>query len=273
MFSGKPYISTLHDLGPFEAQFTKIPIVKWIEKRNAQKAKRIITCSEIIKQGIHAVMGADINKIQCVYSAIDPQYHPMPKEGKALREQLGLKGPVIYYVGRLAFYKGIDHIIHAFYAAKKTIPDLNLVIGGKPELKLVDTVEQWKRDYPEVRFLGPIPDDQMAAHYSMADVFVTYSYAAEGFGLTPVEAVACGTPVICSTMPAYKEVLEDNAIFVEPQQPDKLAEAFKQFFKDPDAGKAIISKAKKFIERYTWPAVADRVEQVYTNYLQEFGKR
>ena len=46
----------------------------------------------------------------------------------------------------------------------------------------------------------------------MADIFITYSYAAEGFGLTPVEAIACGTPVICSSLPTFKEVLQDNAI-------------------------------------------------------------
>jgi glycosyltransferase involved in cell wall biosynthesis len=273
MYSGKPYITTMHDLGPFEAEFSKFPIMKYIEKKNARMAKRIITPSEIIRYGIRDYMGVKLEKTYNAYEAIDSKYKPMPTEGKNFRESLGLKGPVLGYVGRLASYKGIDHIIEAFYKARKQIPDLNLVIGGKPEFKMVDTVEQWKRQYPEVRFIGGVPDEQMSPFYSMVDCFVTYSFGAEGFGLTPVEAIACGAPVICSTMPAYKEVLEDNAIFVEPKQPDKLSEAFIKFFKSPDEGKAMVKKAQKFIQRYSWPTVCEKIETIYEGFLQEFGKR
>jgi glycosyltransferase involved in cell wall biosynthesis len=108
----------------------------------------------------------------------------------------------------------------------------------------------------------------MPVYYSLADVFVTYSYASEGFGLTPIEAIACGTPVICSTLPAYKEILEDHAIFVEPQRPDLLSDTFLRFFKDPSINKILLSTAQKFIQRYTWDAVTDRVESVYETFLQ-----
>jgi glycosyltransferase involved in cell wall biosynthesis len=192
----------------------------------------------------------------------------MPEQARELKEKLGIKGPILYYVGRLAFYKGIDNIIEAFYKVREHIPDINLLIGGKPEIKLVDTVEKWKKEYPEVRFLGPIADEEMPVYYSMADAFVTYSFAAEGFGLTPVEALACGTPIICSTMPAYQEILREHAIFVEPKRSDLLAEKIIEFFKNPDLRKQIMKNADEFLQRYTWKAFGDQIEAIYSDFLE-----
>jgi len=257
MFTKKPYITLIHDMGPFEADFTKIP-----------KAKQIITNSEITKKGIIKFMGGSEDKIHTVYCGYDPNLKPQLKRANELKQKLGIKGPVIFYVGRIAFYKGVDHIIEAFYLAKKEIHDLNLVIGGKPTLKMRDTVEKWKKDNPDVDFVGLIKEEDMSTYYSMADVFVTYSFASEGFGITPVESIACGTPVICSTMPAYQEILQDNAIFVERERPDLLAKAFIDFFQHPEKKQEMMKKGAKYIERYTWDAVADRVESVYYNFLQ-----
>ncbi|QEE16004.1 glycosyltransferase family 4 protein [Promethearchaeum syntrophicum] len=268
MFTKKPYITLIHDMGPFEADFTKIPILKWLERRNANKAKQIITNSEITKTGIIEIMGGSKEKIHTVYCGYDPSFKPQPKRAKELKQNLGIEGPVIYYVGRIAFYKGVDHIIEAYYHAKKEIPKLNLVIGGKPTLKMKDTVEKWKKENPDVNFVGLVKEEDMSTYYSMGDVFVTYSFASEGFGITPVESIACGTPVICSTMPAYQEILQDNAIFVERQRPDLLAKAFIDFFHHPEKNQEMMTKATEFIKRYTWDAVADRVEKVYENFLQ-----
>ncbi|WP_371803528.1 glycosyltransferase family 4 protein [Candidatus Lokiarchaeum ossiferum] len=268
-FSKHKFITSIHDLGPFEADFVKIPVLKWLERRNAQKSESILTISNIIKEGIVEFMGVAEDKITTVYCGYDTEFHPRMDERDKIRANLNISGPTIYYVGRIAFYKGVDHIIEAFKEAKKEIKDLNLVIGGKPTLKMRPIYEQWKQKYPEVHFIGIVKEEDMASYYSMADVFVTYSYAAEGFGITPIEAIACGTPVICSTMPAYQEILQDNAIFVERQRPDLLAKAFVNFFQTPDKSQEMLVKASEYIKKYTWDAVTDRVENVYQDYLQK----
>ena len=268
MFTKKPFITLIHDMGPFEANFTKIPILKWLERKNARKAKQIITNSEITKEGIIKYMGASAEKIHTVYCGYDSNFKPEPKKAEELKKKLAIESPIILYVGRIAFYKGVDHIIEAYHIAKEKIPELKLIIGGKPTLKMRDTVERWKIENPDVKFVGLIEDKDMAAYYTMADVFVTYSFASEGFGITPIESIACGTPVICSTMPAYQEILQDNAIFVERKRPDLLANAFIDFFQYPEKKQELMKKATDFIKRYTWDAVADRVEKVYENFLQ-----
>lgn len=271
--SGKPYIATIHDVGPFQATFVKIPGLKWLEKKNAKTAKHIITCSDSTRMEISKYMKVPPEKIDVVSSAIDPKFKRLEPEGLALKESLNLKGPVIYYVGRIAFYKGIEDIIKAYKIAKKEIHDLNLVIGGKPEIKLQSEYERWKTEYPDVKFMGMIKDEDMAAYYSMADIFTTYSFASEGFGLTPVEALACGTPVICSNMPAFREVLKDYATFVEPKQPELLAKAFINQIKNPEIGKKQVRDAAEFLKQYTWKGVVDKVEKVYKQYLEEYSKK
>ena len=228
----KDYIGLIHDVGPFETEFTKIPILRWLEKKNAKKAAEIITNSQITKDGIVHYMKGDPKKIHVVYCGYDEFLKPEPEKGKELRKKYGVSGKVIYYVGRVAEYKGVDQIIEAYHEAKKEIPDLQLVVGGKPTFKMQERYEQWKQKYTDVKFIGMVPDADMAAHYSMGDVFCTYSYASEGFGITPIEAIACGLPVICSDMAAYQEVLQENAVFFEKNRPDFLAKALVHFFKN-----------------------------------------
>ena len=264
----KSFISTIHDLGPFETRFTKIPIEKFLIKFAVQRSSFITTCSNFIKREIkHYIPKVDINTIFNLYSAIEDKYKPLPNEAQKLKEKLGIKGPVLLYIGRIASYKGVDDIIKAYKIAKKTIPTLNLVMGGKPDFFMEKTYQEWKRKYQDIHFVGFVSDDEIPIYYSMGDVFVTYSYASEGFGLTPIEAIACGTPVICSSMIAYKEVLQDNAIFVAPRNPHHLAKEIVSLLKDDNKRNTLIVKAQEFIKRYTWNSVGQKLEKVYQKFL------
>jgi glycosyltransferase involved in cell wall biosynthesis len=214
-------------------------------------------------------MKVPIEKIHKVSCAIDPVFKPMPDKANKLKERLKISGPVLLYIGRIAFYKGIGNIIQAYKSAKKEIPDLNLIIGGNPTLKMQKTVEKWKTNNPDVIFYGMIPDAEMPIFYSMADIFITYSYASEGFGITPVESLACETPVICSSLPAYKEILLHFATFVEPKRPDLLSTAILQHFKNPSKFREIVNSSKDFLKQYTWKEVVNRIESVYEDYLKQ----
>ncbi len=264
----KRFISTIHDLGPFETPFTKIPIEKFLIKFVAQKSTFITTCSEFIRREIkHYIPKVDINKISNLYSAIEEKYKPLPKEAQQLREKLGLKGQVLLYIGRIAKYKGVEDIIKAYKIAKKQIPDLNLVMGGKPDFYMEKIYQEWKLKYKGIHFVGFVSDNEMPIYYSMGDIFVTYSYASEGFGLTPIEAIACGTPVICSSLIAYKEVLRDNAIFVSPRNPQLLAEEIVKLLKDDSKRKTLINEAQEFVKRYSWDSVGKKLERVYQKFI------
>ncbi|MFW9936255.1 MAG: glycosyltransferase family 4 protein [Candidatus Thorarchaeota archaeon] len=264
----KRFISTIHDLGPLETNFTKLAIEKFLLKIVAQKATYITTCSNIIRKELHYfIPKVNLNNTFNLYSAVEDKYKPYPNEAKILKKKLEIEGPIILYVGRIASFKGVEDIINAYKIAKKDINDLNLVIGGRPDFFMEKIYQEWQHKYKDIKFVGFIPDDEIPIYYSMGDIFITYSYASEGFGLTPIESIACGTPVIASSMPAYKEVLKDNAILVPPKNPKKLAEQIVLLIKDEEKRRFIVEKAQKFIKRYSWDAVGRKLEEIYEKFL------
>jgi glycosyltransferase involved in cell wall biosynthesis len=268
-FSGhKRFISTIYDLGPFETEFTLLPLEKNLIKFISKKATYITTISNttILKMKYY-MPNINTNKIYNISCAVNDKFRPNPKDAQKIKEKLGLKGPILLYIGRIAFYKGLDDIIRAYKIVKKKIKNLELVIGGIPDYKMIKYYNSWKKTFKDIHFVGSIPEEMISAYYSMGDIFITYSFASEGFGLTPIEAIACGTPVICSSISAFKEVLEDNAIFVPPKNPQKLAEEIELFLKNVDIRKDIIEKAQKFIQKYRWDVVGKNLERVYKVFL------
>ncbi len=266
----KKFITTIHDLGPFETKFTKIPVEKILIKQVVQKSTILTTCSEFIRKEInYFVPEVNLNRIFNLYSAIEDKFKPYPKEAQQLKDKLGIKGPVLLYIGRVAHYKGVGDIIKAYKIAKEQIPDLTLVIGGEPDFSTRKKYDEWKNNHRDIYFVGFVSNEEIPYYYSMGDIFVTYSHASEGFGLTPVEAIACGTPVICSSLLAYKEVLQDNAVFVQPREPNKLGIEIVRLIKNDDLRSNLIEKAQKFIKRYTWFEVGKKLENVYHKFLSE----
>jgi glycosyltransferase involved in cell wall biosynthesis len=266
----KHFLSTIHDLGPFETKFTRIPFERLLIRYTVSKSTFITTCSESIRRQIkYYIPNIDINHIFNHYSAIEDKYKPLPKKAQKLRDDLNIRGPVLLYVGRIAKYKGVHDIIKAYQIAKKEIPELNLVIGGKPDFSMEKIYKEWQRKYTDILFMGFLSENKIPIYYSMGDLFVTYSYASEGFGLTPIEAIACGTPVICSSISAYKEILQDNAIFVPPKNPRQLAKEIINLLKNDGRRAKLIEKAQNFIKKYTWDAVGKKLESVYADFLNQ----
>jgi glycosyltransferase involved in cell wall biosynthesis len=264
------FITTIHDLGPFETTFTKIPIEKNFIKLAVNRASIITTVSNFIKREIkYFIPKTNTDKIYVHYNGIDEIFKPYPQEAKKLKEKLKIDGPVLLYIGRIAFYKGVDDIIAAYQIAKKLIPALNLIIGGTPDFQMEKKYQEWITKYKDIHFVGFIEQQELPYYYSLGDVFVTYSFASEGFGLTPIEAIACGTPVICSSMIAYKEILQDSAIFVPPKSPSQLAQEIVNLLKDKSNTNILMENAQKFIKRYSWDSVGEKLEKIYLKFINQ----
>jgi len=265
----KRFITTIHDLGPFETTFTKIPIERLLINLVVRKSSIITTVSDFIKREIKYFMPkVNGDKIYVHYNGIEEYFTPYPKKAEILKKRLKIDGPVLIYIGRIAFYKGVGDIIKAYNIAKKTIPNLSLIVGGKPDFQMEKEYREWKLKYKDIHFIGFVKEQEVPYYYSMGDLFITYSYASEGFGLTPIEAIACGTPVICSSLSVYKEILHDNALFVPPKKPTELAEKIIYLLKNEPERQKLIEKAQKFIQRYTWESVGRKIEEIYTKFLE-----
>jgi glycosyltransferase involved in cell wall biosynthesis len=264
----KKFICTIHDFTPFESELTTIPIERMLIKYVSLRASTVLTVSDFVKREFQRhVPRIDKNKIVTIYNGIDKKYRPYPVEAQKLKEQLNIQGPVLLYIGRITSYKGVNHIIEAYKIVKNEIPNLNLVIGGKPDYLMEKEYKNWKEVHEDVFFMGYLPEDEVPFYFSMGDIFLTYSSSSEGFGLTPLEAISCGTPVICSSISVYREILRDNALFVPPGEPIKLAEKINILLKDEELRNNLVKNAQNYIKKYSWNTVGKRLENEYLRFL------
>ncbi len=266
----KRFISTIHDLGPFETKFATQSLQKFLIKYIIKKATYITTVSNHTREGLKKFIPSINSKnIHILYNGIDNKFKPYPKDAEKLKKQLKIKGPIILYLGRIAKYKGVEHIIKAYKIAKKTISNLNLIIAGKPDFEMENIYNTWREKNLDIHFLGFISDELVPIYYTMADILIAYSYGSEGFGNTPLESLACGTAVLCSNLKVYREILHDRAIFIPPKNPKILAEKIILVIKDEELRKELIKQGQEIAKKYTWDKVGKRLVDVYQKFLSE----
>ena len=194
----------------------------------ARKADRILTVSEASKRDILRFFNVPPEKVVVIHNAIDERFlAPADPERMDLRAQrYQLDHPFVLYVGNIKPHKNIERLIDAFGRARHQGPDdLKLVIIGDEISKypaLRQSVHKHKLD-KHVRFLGFQPMETLAAFYRLARAFVFPSLY-EGFGLPPLEAMACGTPVVTSNVSSLPEVAGGAALLVDPYDADAIAD-------------------------------------------------
>ncbi|MFX0075226.1 MAG: glycosyltransferase family 4 protein [Candidatus Hermodarchaeota archaeon] len=263
------FLCTIHDFTPFETELTTIPLERLLIKFVSKRASKIPTVSNFVKKEFyHYVPKIDENKIVTIYNGIEEKYKPYPKEAQILKEKLRIQGPILLYIGRITPYKGVNDIIEAYRRVKTEFPNVNLVIGGKPDYLMEKEYTKWKESYKDIFFTGYLPEDEVPFYFSMGDIFLTLSSSSEGFGLTPLEAIACGTPVICSSIKVYREILEDNAIFVPPKDPINLAQEILHLLNNKELRESMVKKGQSFIKKYSWNMVGKRLEKVYYKFIE-----
>jgi glycosyltransferase involved in cell wall biosynthesis len=183
----------------------------------------------------------------------------------ATRHKFGLKHPLVLGVGTLEPRKNHIGLIKAFYQAhtKKSGPAMLAIAGGQGWLyeETQQLVEELKLER-HVRFLGRVTDLELVTLYSMTDVFAFPSFF-EGFGIPPLEAMACGAPVITSNTSALPEVVGDAAIQVDPHDISALAEAITRLLEDEHLREELRQKGYQRVQQYTWAMSARKMLAVY----------
>lgn len=262
----KPYIVTMHDLTVLHHQTgkaTTLPyilyLLKWIGyylvlRIGLTKAKHIIAVSKIVKEDLQHSLGISQKKITVTYEGVDK------KMSHVTCHMSHVKLPYFLYVGNAYPHKNLELLIRSFDAFKKTNQgkDFNLVLVGsdaffyKRLYTLVDTLSC--KD--AIQFTGAITDEDLVGAYTYAHALVFPSLS-EGFGLPALEAIRFGCPVICSDIPIFHEILDDNAVYFNPKSIDSLVSALKKM-----SGKKQVPD-KKILERYSWKTMAAQTLAIY----------
>jgi len=206
-----------------------------------RRARRVVTLSRYSRDRLCRLTGALAERFEVVYPSIDPRFFQPPSalDLATVREHYGLQAPYFLFVGNAKPHKNLSTLIQAFSLARGRGIDNSLVIVGRfsgirSNIDALTKLVAEREIGPYVRFLGVIPDEHLTAVYAAAELFVFPSLA-EGFGLTPLEAMACGTPVLAARATAVPEVCADAAqYYTTPEDPEELADAIVSLIRDPD---------------------------------------
>lgn len=195
------------------------------------------------------------------------RYQTLPVRG-GLRARWGLDDmPVVLFLGRLHFKKGLDLLIPAFDALRRSLPAAQLVIAGPDNDDYGLKVRRWVHEYDlegAVHFVGPLYGNDVVQAYVDADVFVLPSYT-ENFGMTVVEAMACALPVVISDqVNIYAEVAGAGAGLVTPCDAYKVSGALEELLRDAKRRRAMGEAGRRLArECYTWPTIVEALTKEY----------
>lgn len=233
-------------------------------ERSCRDSDLVITVSETIKQELIDQLGIPEKKVRVVYNGVD-QKRFCPQAGRLS----SMPEHYFLYLGTLEPRKNLVSLLDAYRIGKNRFDGCKLVLGGARGWEYDDIFKTVRKLGLEedVIFPGYLPAEQLPALYAGAEAFVFPSFY-EGFGIPPLEAMACGTPVITSGCSSMPEVTGDAAVLVDPHQPEELAEAMEHMLRDQDLRNTCISRGLERVKRFTWEKAAEDVYQIY----QELGR-
>jgi glycosyltransferase involved in cell wall biosynthesis len=193
------------------------------------------------------------------------RFHP-EVDGSAMRKRLEVAEdrPLLLLVCRIVPHKGIEHFIEA----ARFVPEATFAVAGEgPHLGAIRRFARTMGVEDRVRFLGRVPDEDLASVYAACDVFVLPSVSRlEAFGIAALEAMSTAKPVVVSDIPGVREVIEDGreGLLADPVNPQDLGEKILRLLSDPEARKEMGRRGReKVLADFTIDRVTDRIEALY----------
>jgi glycosyltransferase involved in cell wall biosynthesis len=275
----RPYVVTVHDMSSllFESRGsnTRMKLRRYLFQRGLERASRVIAVSEATRRDLHNMLGIPLDHVRRVYNAPDPGFTEHTAAGRdgdreRILERYQINYPFLLYAGNIRPHKNVPRLVEAFavvrdqLSAHPVYKDLRLIIIGESisEFPSVRQAVIKSRAENVVRFLGFVPFDTLRCFYEAAAAFVFVSRY-EGFGLPPLEAMACGTPVVTSNVTSLPEVVGDSAMLVNPENVFDIARGIKEVLLDEQLRARLILCGRKHARLFNWENTAREVLEIY----------
>lgn len=281
-----PFVITFHALGKirkmFQKEQDKFPQERErVEERIVREADQIIAECPQDREDLIYYYNAHQDKITVIPCGFDEhELYPIDKMLARMTLSLCKEEKLILQLGRMVPRKGVDNAIEglAEYTKRSEIPARLLIVGGAsddPDPKLTPEIDRLQKlakqcgVHDQVTFVGRRNREQLKYYYSAADVFISTPWY-EPFGITPLEAMACGTPVIGSNVGGIKfsVIHGKTGYLVEPNQPDQVGQRLKELFENEKRYQYMREQSVKRVNTFfTWATIANSVAALYEKIL------
>lgn len=280
VFYKGPSIVTIHDLTlSFYPGKKKKSIISRIGymltlRTAVRKAKKVITISKNSKNDLTELTGVDKDKIELIYQGVSDEFkqiHDNLRIKKTL-EKYHVTKPFFLYTGVWRYHKNIPNMIQAFKKVREfSGDDIKLIITGKedpyyPEVKKLPKKLNVEKD---VIFTGLVDENELIDLYNAASIYIFPSFY-EGFGLPPLEAMACGTPVASSDTSCMPEICgKGNAVFFDPNDFNDMAQNIHALYKDKSLQEDLVRRGLARADEFSWQTMAELTHNLYLKCLDQ----
>jgi glycosyltransferase involved in cell wall biosynthesis len=278
----RPYVLTIHDMSTVlfpSGGDLRSTLHEERYRRGALRAARVITVSNSTRRDLEGVLHISPGRLRTIYSAPDPafaQNHASPEHEADVLERYSIRAPFILYAGNIRPQKNVPRLVEAFAVLRYEFEnhpeyrDLRLVIIGDEisRYPAVRRVVNATRMEPFVRFLGFVPIETLKVFYRAATIFAFPSLY-EGFGLAPLEAMACGTPVLASNLPSLVEAVGEAAELVTPDNVFDIARGLRELLLNSARREHLSTAGLAHSRRFNWETTARDVLGVYSETIKE----
>lgn len=279
---GVPHVSMFHTLGLLKNRArvgeNEAPLRIETERRLCATASQIVVASPHERSQLLRHYEAPAARVSVIPCGVDlERFRPRPKA--AARAELGLTTRrALVFVGRPDPIKGIDILLRAVARLDEREEITTLIVGGTSARdKLMSELKRLARELgiaQQVRFVGAVPQERLPLYYSAADLCVVPSYY-ESFGFAAVEALACGTPVVASRVGGLPTTVRDGetGYLVPWRCPEPFAERLELLLENDALREQFAQAARPSVERFSWPAVAAEMLDLYADLLGGAARR
>ena len=269
-----PSVVTFHDLiffiHPEKHTLAKRYFFPWMMRRSSKKADRIVTDSENTRRDAVRLLDIPLEKITTVHLGYQEIFHKITEKSllDSIRQKYLLPEKYILYAGAIEPRKNVHLLLTVFEQLVDQGFSHHLVMAGglgwqyEDVLKQIDGMCSKER----VHRVGHVPYADLPVFYNLADIFV-YPSIYEGFGLPPLEGMACGTPVITSNISSMPEFVGDAGILVEPNDEGALFQAIRQVLEDEGLRQRLAIEGPRQAANFTWRHTAENTLKIYDEVL------
>ena len=238
------------------------------KRRCIERADKVIAISESTKRDIIEYLHIPEHKIAVTYLAASRVFREVPQdECQRTKDRLGIGKPFILYVGTRGGYKNFRTLLEAYCLWKKRTDFHLICVGGENGwLKEEEEIINKSGLVDSLRLLNASSDDELRTLYSCSYVFV-YPSLYEGFGIPPLEAMACGTPVIVSNTSSIPEVVGDAGLYFQPSSVDDLIHALDRIVDDSTLRSELVTRGLDRSKMFAWDKTALQTYRIYRGVL------